>query len=214
LNETSDDSGTPDGEPAEIEAAAPAAQPVLDTSTDGEAPLIGPAPAPLLVVTSGTETDGRTTQESTATTVAGEDPTRTTETVPPAIDGATTVASAHRTVSPPSSITPSTTPSATTAGQAPAATTQGTTTGGTTTVDPSTEYVTDDWDGVANIEVAIHDGRWLELVTVEPVDGMTYRVEEERPTSVKIEFRPSGGGEEAEWRIHIEDGRARIDKER
>jgi hypothetical protein len=91
--------------------------------------------------------------------------------------------------------------------------TTATTSRSTTTAEP-VERITDQFRGVATIEVAVHGGDRLELLSVEPVGGMAYRVDGETPTSIEIVFRPTGGGEEAEWHIRLEDGQPRIDKER
>lgn len=155
---------------------------------------------------------GQTTRAEPVTT--GAPPTTTPATEPPA----TSAPSAD--LAPTTAVAPTTTRRSPATTRPPAPTTPPATTAPPpasqppTTWPASTEILVDDFRQVASIEVAIHDGSRLELLSVTPVPGMAHRVEEETDTRIKIKFRPIAGGEESEWKIRFDDGDVRIDKER
>ncbi len=81
------------------------------------------------------------------------------------------------------------------------------------TVPVSTEYLTYEFEGVASIVVALHDGRRLEFWSVTAEDGWAFLVEDRGPTKVKIKFRPARGGDEAEFELTFDDGRLKAKRE-
>lgn len=77
----------------------------------------------------------------------------------------------------------------------------------------STEYLDYEFEGIAEIVVALHDGRALELWSVSPEPGWVFLVEDRGPREVKIKFRPAEGGEEAEFEVALEHGRLEVKRE-
>ena len=114
----------------------------------------------------------------------------------------------------PSPLPPATAPSssttATSAGP-PATTAVPVTTSPPTTT--STDYLTYQFEGIAEIVVALHDGRTLEFWSVSPEPGWVFLVEDRGPREVTIKFRPAKGGEEAEFEVSFEDGRLEVKRE-
>jgi hypothetical protein len=103
----------------------------------------------------------------------------------------------------PSTVAPSTQPPAT-AAPPPAP---------TPTAAPVTEYLTYEFEGIASIIIARHDGRSLEFWSVISEPGWAYLVEDRLGSTVKIKFRPVNGGDEAEFEAKLENGRMKIKRE-
>lgn len=120
-------------------------------------------------------------------------------------------ASASSTPARPAS-TPATAPPSVAATQ-PATTAPPTTRSGSSAAPPSTEYVTIEFDGVADVVIAFHDRSTVEFWAAWPEPGWTYMVEDDSPRGVKIKFRPSGDGDEAELSIRPDGGELRVKKE-
>ncbi|MDH3302863.1 MAG: hypothetical protein OES24_20380 [Acidimicrobiia bacterium] len=87
------------------------------------------------------------------------------------------------------------------------------TAGSSNTRPPATEYVTVEFAGVADVVIAFHDRSTVEFWAAWPEPGWAYMVEDDRPSGVKIKFRPSSGGDEAELSIRPEGGELRVKKE-
>ncbi|MDH4278742.1 MAG: hypothetical protein OEW83_11750 [Acidimicrobiia bacterium] len=73
--------------------------------------------------------------------------------------------------------------------------------------------MTIEFDGVADVVIAFHNRSTVEFWSARPEPGWTYMVEEDRPGGVKIKFRPSGDGDEAELSIRPDGGQLRVKKE-
>jgi len=76
-----------------------------------------------------------------------------------------------------------------------------------------TEYLTYEFDGVASVIVAFHDGKRLEFWSAIPEDGWVFRVDDNHDDLVKIKFRPLDGGDEAEFVVKLDDGEIKVKKE-
>lgn len=77
----------------------------------------------------------------------------------------------------------------------------------------ATEYITYEFDGVATVIVALHDGRNLEFWSATTAPGWVFRVDDDEASKVKIKFRPLDGGDEAEWELKSEDGQLKLKQE-
>lgn len=78
---------------------------------------------------------------------------------------------------------------------------------------PATEYLTYEFEGVATIIVALHDGQRLEFWSAIPAPGWAFMVEDDEHRKVKLKFRPKRGGDEAEWAVKFDDGRLKVKQE-
>jgi len=176
----------PDIDPAARRLAAP---PVLAVGLTASPSALTetPAPAPAAPVAPSTALTPTTADESPTAPSAPE--TSSSRPLP----------STQPTPSP-----PTTGPLATTASQP-------TTSPPTTPV--STEYLTYEFDGVATVVVALHDGEGLEFWSVDVEEGWAFMVEDHGPRDVKIKFRPTGGGDEAEFEVKLDDGRLKVKRE-
>lgn len=111
------------------------------------------------------------------------------------------------TITPPTTAAPpSTSPSTSTT--LPAAAT-------TTAPEVATLYRTVDFEGVAQVVIADHGDGTIEFWSCTPAPGWAYRVEDDGPTTVKVKFQPTSGGDEAELEIRRRaDGSLSVQQER
>ncbi|MDH3294247.1 MAG: hypothetical protein OER95_07985 [Acidimicrobiia bacterium] len=77
----------------------------------------------------------------------------------------------------------------------------------------STRYVTYEFEGVASIVVALHGEERIEFWSATPERGWAFEVDEETGSHIKIKFRPSSGGDEAELVLWVDDGEIKVKKE-
>ena len=108
---------------------------------------------------------------------------------------------------PPSTAAPTTTPVVTTVPTtaAPIPTTSAVT----------TEFLTYQFDGVATIVIAFHDGQALEFWSATPEPGWGYMVEKSESDEVELKFRRTSGGEgEAKFELTNKNGELKVKKER
>jgi len=80
---------------------------------------------------------------------------------------------------------------------------------------PVTEYLTYEFEGVADLVIAYHQGQSLEFWSVTPEDGWAYQVEKNRPDHVEVKFRRVSGSEgEAKFELIQKNGELIVKKER
>ncbi|MCP3991097.1 MAG: hypothetical protein GY724_18630 [Actinomycetia bacterium] len=78
------------------------------------------------------------------------------------------------------------------------------TSGAPSTQTDSTEFLTYEFEGVATIIIALHDGDTLELWTVARQPGWVSRVEKDEPDKVKVKFMRLSDGNEAEFEVKFD----------
>jgi hypothetical protein len=66
-----------------------------------------------------------------------------------------------------------------------------------------TEYLTYEFDGIADIVIARHDGDRLEFWSVARAPGWVSRVDDNGPGKVKVKFMRLADGEEAEFEVKV-----------
>jgi hypothetical protein len=69
----------------------------------------------------------------------------------------------------------------------------------------STEFLTYELEGVATIIIALHDGDTLEFWSVARQPGWVSRVDDNKPTIVKVKFMRLSDGEEAEFVVKFDE---------
>jgi hypothetical protein len=65
--------------------------------------------------------------------------------------------------------------------------------------------VTYEFDGIANIVVALHNGTRLEFWSAATEPGWVFRVDDNGPGKVKVKFMRLSDGEEAEFQVKLDD---------
>lgn len=70
----------------------------------------------------------------------------------------------------------------------------------------NTSYLEYEFEELGTVIVALHDGNSLEFWSVETEPGWVYRVDDDKPSKVKVKFRRLSDGEEAEFELKFEDG--------
>lgn len=172
------------------------------------------APVPVLAVGVASPTDAPTQSEPAAPTVAAAPTTEAPGTSAlPATQDPTTSATRSTGASADTSVARPTVP--TTAAPTTPPTDRPSTS--PTTVTPTTatvtEYLTYEFEGIASIIVALHDGERLEYWSVAPEPGWVFLVEDRGPREVKVKFRPAKGGEEAEFEVKFDGDRLKVKRE-
>lgn len=66
-----------------------------------------------------------------------------------------------------------------------------------------TEYLTYEFDGIADIVVALHDGNRLHFWSAVKAPGWVSRVDDDGPDLVKLKFMRLSDGEEAEFEVRL-----------
>lgn len=198
-----------DGNGPALDVAARFTQAPSDATPAGETFVATPAPA--AVDLSASAPASSTPASSTSASSTPATPAQPMAASPPA-GPAPSTAPAPATSAPTASSSPPTAPPSI-AVTRPATTSAPATSAGSNTQPPATEYVTIEFTGVADVVIAFHNRSTVEFWAAWPEPGWSYVVEEDRPSGVKIKFRPSSGGDEAELSIRPEGGELRVKKE-
>ena len=70
----------------------------------------------------------------------------------------------------------------------------------------STEFLTYEFQAIATIIIALHDGMQLEFWSAMPEPGVVYQVERDQPDKIKVKFLRLANGQESEFEVKFKDG--------